>query len=91
MSAEAEREKKKRDEQNLRVLQSLLNEPTNSLCADCGQKGIFLCFYCLIGASFLEGGTLFVVGYEGDPNVDFTIPTLRVQQQVAFMHFFPLL
>ncbi|KAI8912239.1 putative GTPase activating protein for Arf-domain-containing protein [Powellomyces hirtus] len=50
-----EREKKKRDEQNVKVLQELLALPENQSCADCGERGprwastnlgCFLCIRC---------------------------------------------
>ena len=34
-----DREKKKRDERNLKILQELLQQPGNDKCADCGERG----------------------------------------------------
>ncbi|TPX66152.1 hypothetical protein SpCBS45565_g04645 [Spizellomyces sp. 'palustris'] len=39
MSGLSEREKKKRDEQNVKILQELLALPENQGCADCGERG----------------------------------------------------
>ncbi|KNC99926.1 uncharacterized protein SPPG_05298 [Spizellomyces punctatus DAOM BR117] len=55
MSGLSEREKKKRDEQNVKILQELLALPENQACADCGERGprwassnlgVFLCIRC---------------------------------------------
>ncbi|KAJ3281200.1 hypothetical protein HK104_000144, partial [Borealophlyctis nickersoniae] len=55
MSGMTEREKKKRDEQNLKALQEVLALPGNDTCADCGARGprwasanlgVFLCIRC---------------------------------------------
>ncbi|KAJ3056263.1 hypothetical protein HK097_007475 [Rhizophlyctis rosea] len=35
----ADRDKKKRDERNLKILQDLLQQPGNDRCADCGERG----------------------------------------------------
>ena len=39
MDVLSERERKKMAEKNEKILQELLKEPENRVCADCGQKG----------------------------------------------------
>jgi hypothetical protein len=39
MAALTEKEKKKMHERHEKILQDMLNDDANKVCADCGQKG----------------------------------------------------